>query len=106
MIHSIFFNKFRQFKNINVRMAKYITIIGGGNTTGKSTLLGIICNSMKLNQNKKKYKSPILQNKFSADFNDMFKASKKHDKKGSDLFTINVSAQQSTSSQFKILMSE
>ncbi len=39
---------FRQFNDVNILMGKRITILAGRNSTGKSTILGILANSGEL----------------------------------------------------------
>lgn len=42
---------FRMFRNIEVEIAERITVIGGHNGIGKSTLLGLIANGSEIKKN-------------------------------------------------------
>lgn len=41
-------NDFRQFKDMNIYLGKRLTVVAGRNSTGKSTVLGILANSGEL----------------------------------------------------------
>ncbi|MCT4542342.1 MAG: AAA family ATPase [Vallitalea sp.] len=89
MIHSIEFNNFRQFtKDMKINMAKNITVIAGSNSTGKSTILGILGNSCYLNAKDGK---PIIQNQFISKFSETICASKKYDPQKGYVFKVNYS---------------
>lgn len=38
-------NDFRQFKNMDILLGKRLTVLAGRNSTGKSTILGVLANS-------------------------------------------------------------
>ena len=38
-------NDFRQFKDMDISLGKRLTVLAGRNSTGKSTILGILANS-------------------------------------------------------------
>ena len=84
IIKNIEINEFRLFKNIDFNLGKYVTVIGGKNAIGKSTLLGMLGNSSEL----KVYK-PILHKKFGTEFGEIFKGSKEFDPSSSNKFKIN-----------------
>ncbi len=41
-------NDFRQFKDMDISLGKRLTVLAGRNSTGKSTILGILANSGEL----------------------------------------------------------
>lgn len=69
---------FRLFKDQIIHLGKHLTVISGHNATGKSTLLGIIANAFEL---KGTENLPLIQSLFRAEWSEIFKASKEHDKK-------------------------
>lgn len=50
-------NDFRQFKNMDILLGKRLTVLAGRNSTGKSTILGVLANSGEL---KKRMEQLIL----------------------------------------------
>lgn len=88
MIHSIEIKDFRLFKDVDIKLGKYLTVISGKNALGKTTILGMIGNSCELKTSEGR---PILQKQFRTEFKDIFKASPKHDLSGSNKCTINFS---------------
>lgn len=88
MIHSIFINDFRLFKNVNIKLGKYMTVLSGKNALGKTTILGLIGNSCELKVGEGK---PILQKQFRTEFKDIFQSSPKFDLSGSNKCIINFS---------------
>ena len=48
MYKEVIINDFRLFKDVNLQMGNYVTILAGRNSTGKSTILGILGNSAEL----------------------------------------------------------
>lgn len=74
-------NDFRQFKNMNILLGKNITVLAGRNSTGKSTILGVLANSGEL---KKKDGTTYSNRRFRAEFSEIFHGSKKYDASGSD----------------------
>lgn len=80
-------NEFRQFRDVNLVLGKYLTVLAGRNATGKSTILGILANSGEI---KKKDGFTYLNGQFRAEFNEIFHGSKKYDKAGSNRFRIDV----------------
>ncbi len=85
MYQKLQINDFRLFKNQTLLLGKYLTILSGRNSTGKSTILGMIANSGEL---KKKYGITYSSKVFRAEFSELFKGSKKFDKIGPDRFII------------------
>ncbi len=88
MIHSIDIRDFRLFKDVNIKLGKYLTAISGKNALGKTTLLALIGNSCELKVSDGK---PILQNQFRTEFGEIFNASPKFDTSGSNKCIINFS---------------
>ena len=41
-------NNFRQFNNMDIYLGRRLTVVAGRNSTGKSTILGILANSGEL----------------------------------------------------------
>lgn len=87
MYKSLIINDFRQFKNMEISLGKRLTVIAGRNSTGKSTILGILANSGEL---KKKDGTTYLNGQFRAEFSEIFHGSKKFDASGSDRIQINI----------------
>lgn len=88
MIHSINIREFRLFKDVDIKLGKYITAISGKNTLGKTTLLALLGNSCETKISEGK---PILQKQFRTEFSEIFKASHKFDVSGSNKCTVNFS---------------
>lgn len=80
-------NDFRQFKNMDVYLGKRLTVVSGRNSTGKSTILGILANSGEL---KKKDGTTYTGGAFRAEFSEIFHGSKKYDVSGSDRIEIDL----------------
>jgi len=76
---------FRQFKNIDIRLGKVLTVLAGRNSTGKSTILGILANSGEL---KKKDGLTYTNGQFRAEFSEILKGSKKFKPKRMSGFNI------------------
>lgn len=88
MYKKIEIKNFRLFQNQTIFLGKYITVLSGRNSTGKSTLLGMIANSGEL---KKKDGTTYSSRQFRAEFSELFKGSQKYDKTGADKFSITLS---------------
>ena len=78
-------NNFRIFKNQNIIFGKLVTVFCGRNSTGKSTLLGMVANSGEF---KKADGSTYFKKPFRAEFGEIFKGSERFDSPGSDRFSI------------------
>jgi len=81
-------NDFRLFQNQTIMMGKQLTILSGRNSTGKSTILGMLANSGEL---KKNDATTYLRKAFKADFTEIFKGSEQFDKIGGNKFVITLS---------------
>lgn len=88
MIHSINIRDFRLFKNVDIKLGKYITAISGKNALGKTTILALLGNSCEIKVGEGK---PILQKQFRTEFGEIFKASPKFDLSGSNKCKVNFS---------------
>lgn len=80
-------NDFRQFKDMNIYLGKRLTVVAGRNSTGKSTVLGILANSGEL---KKKDGTTYTGGQFRAEFSEIFHGSKKYDVPGSNRIQIDI----------------
>lgn len=85
MLKEIKLNNFRIFKDESLLLGKYLTVIAGGNATGKSTILGMLGNCGEL---KKKDGETYLGKQFRSEFSELFKANKQYDPSGSDRYEI------------------
>ena len=84
-ITSLKINDFRIFKNVEIIVGEYITVLAGSNAVGKSTILGLLGNSCEL---KKDIGTPILQPLFRCEWSELFKMSPTFDKTKSNVATI------------------
>lgn len=66
---------FRLFKDTDIIFGKYVTVLAGRNSTGKSTILGLVANSAQL----QKYRT-YSGTSFKAEFSELFRGSEKFDK--------------------------
>lgn len=87
MYKSINIKDFRQFQNIELLLGKRVTVLAGRNSTGKSTVLGLLANSGEL---KKKDGATLLGGQFRAEFGEILHGSRKYDVSGSDRIQIDV----------------
>ena len=85
MYKKIEINDFRLFQRQTILLGKYLTVLSGRNSTGKSTILGMIANSGEI---KKKSGVTYFSKAFRAEFSELFKGSKQFDQIGPDRFTI------------------
>ena len=85
MLKEIKLNNFRIFKDESLLLGKYLTVIAGGNATGKSTILGMLGNCGELKRNEG---STYLNKQFRSEFSELFKANKQYDPSGSDRYEI------------------
>jgi AAA15 family ATPase/GTPase len=88
MYKKIHINDFRLFQNQTLLLGKYLTVLSGRNSTGKSTILGMIANSGEL---KKKDGVTYFSKPFRAEFSELFKGSRQFDQIGPDRFIITLS---------------
>ena len=78
---------FRQFQDKEILLGKRITVLAGRNSTGKSTILGLLANSGEL---KKKDGTTFTGRQFRAEFSEILRGSKKYDASGSERIKIEV----------------
>jgi hypothetical protein len=85
MYGTIKIRDFRQFKDKEVHLGRRLTVLAGRNSTGKSTILGLLANSGEL----KKREGVTLSNRqFRAEFGEILHGSKRYDDSGSDRLQI------------------
>lgn len=87
MFRSLKINSFRMFSEKEIYLGRCVTALAGRNSTGKSTVLGMLGNSSEL---KKKEGATYTDGRFRAEFSELFKGSKEFDTSGSNLFEIAV----------------
>ena len=87
MYNKLIINDFRQFKNKEIEIGKLLTVLAGRNSTGKSTILGLLANSGEL---KKKDGVAYGNRQFRAEFSEILKGSKQFDVSGSKRFIIDI----------------
>ena len=87
MYKSLMINDFRQFNDMKISLGKKLTVIAGRNSTGKSTILGILANSGEL---KKKDGTTYANGQFRAEFSEILHGSKRFDASGSDRIQIDI----------------
>lgn len=87
MIDKITINDFRQFKGNKIYLGKRLTILAGRNSTGKSTILGLLANCAEI---KKKDGVTYSGKQFRAEFSEIFHGSETFDKSGSNRIRINI----------------
>lgn len=98
MYKKIKINDFRLFHNQTILLGKYLTVLSGRNSTGKSTILGMIANSGEL---KKKDGITYSSRQFRAEFSELFKGSHKYDRTGADKFTITLSDENGNETDYR-----
>ena len=65
---------FRLFQDTDIVFGKYVTVLAGRNSTGKSTILGLVANSAQL----QKYRT-YSGASFKAEFSKLFRGSERFD---------------------------
>ena len=98
MYQKIHITDFRLFQNQTILLGKYLTVLSGRNSTGKSTILGMIANSGEL---KKKDGLTYSSKPFRAEFSELFKGSRKFDHIGPDRFTITLSDEDGNETDYR-----
>ena len=76
MLDRIDITDFRAFKNQSILLGSNVTVISGRNSTGKSTVLGMLGNSGEL---KKGIATTYWGTQFRSEFSEIFKGSEKYD---------------------------
>lgn len=85
MFRAIKIKDFRQFQDKEIYLGQYVTVLAGRNSTGKSTILGLLANSSEI---KKTVGETYTQNRFRSEFSEIIKGSKQFDVTGSGRFQI------------------
>ncbi len=85
MFTNINIKDFRALKEKDLKLGKYITMLAGWNATGKSTVLALLANSSELKTADGK---TYNDKQFKAEFSEILKGSKTHDKTGSNRLNI------------------
>lgn len=98
MYKKIQINDFRLFHNQTILLGEYLTVLSGRNSTGKSTILGMIANSGEL---KKKDGVTYSSRAFRAEFSELFKGSRKFDDIGADRFQITLCDENGNESDYR-----
>jgi AAA15 family ATPase/GTPase len=98
MFKSLQIIDFRLFKNQTILLGKQLTVISGRNSTGKSTILGMLANSGEL---KKKDGTTYFGKAFKSDFSEIFKGSKQFDSIGGNKFVITLSDDSGNNTDFR-----
>ena len=75
LVKNLLIKKFRHMNNINVQFSNHLTAISGPNSTGKSTILGLVGQIFVFN---KKYKT-INNSSFETKYSEIFKFCPTHD---------------------------
>ncbi|MEN6470938.1 MAG: AAA family ATPase [Clostridiaceae bacterium] len=88
MFNTLEINQFRCFQEQKIFLGKFLTVLAGRNSTGKSTILGMLGNAAEL---KKKDGSTYFSKLFRAEFSEIFKGSEQYDQTGSDKYKITIS---------------
>lgn len=85
MLKEIIIKDFRIFKNKKIILGKLLTVLAGGNATGKSNILGMLgnCGELKVSRGR-----TYLGKAFQAEFGEIFKGSQIHDLSSPDKFKI------------------
>lgn len=87
MYKNLTIKNFRQFQDKEILLGKRITVLAGRNSTGKSTILGLLANSGEL---KKKDGTTFTGRRFRAEFSEILHGSKQYDASGSEKIKIEV----------------
>ncbi|GAA0716379.1 AAA family ATPase [Clostridium malenominatum] len=89
IIESIEIEKFRSIENLTLKLGKNLTAIAGRNATLKTTLLGIIGQPFTISMGHAMYGCKTLDGyNFKSQFNEKFKTSELHDRKGEHIWTL------------------
>lgn len=98
MFKDIRIKDFRLFKEQKIILGRQITVLCGRNSTGKSTILGMLANSGEL---KKKDGTTYTNRAFKAEFSELFKGSREYDQIGPDRFEIELCSEDGTLSDYR-----
>lgn len=87
MFKTLKIREFRCLENKEISLGKYLTVLSGRNSTGKSTVLGMLGNAGEI---KKKDGMTYGSGRFRAEFSELFNGSEEYDKSGSDKYEIDI----------------
>ena len=98
MFKALKINQFRCFTEQEIVVGKLLTVLAGRNSTGKSTILGMLGNAAEL---KKKDGATYFSKLFRADFSELFKGSEAYDTTGSDKYRVSVADDAGTETDYR-----
>ncbi|WP_342493242.1 AAA family ATPase [Bacillus sp. FSL W7-1346] len=84
-IDNIYINKYRRFKDTEIKLGKYLTCLAGHNAVGKSTLLGLLGHC---GEYKKSDAITVFGQNFRAHLNEIVKFSPEFDLSGNNLYEV------------------
>jgi len=87
MFKTLKINEFRCLENKEINLGRYLTVLSGRNSTGKSTVLGMLGNAGEI---KKKEGATYNNSRFRAEFSELFNGSEEHDKSGSNRYEVDI----------------
>ncbi len=86
-INAISIERFRHLENVSFKIGKRLTIISGGNGTGKTSILGLIGHIFTYPKSEK----TLFNHSFETQFSEVFRFSEKFDKGGEHKYTLDFS---------------
>lgn len=93
IIKSIHIEKFRGFQNLDIQLDKDVVAIAGQNGTQKTTLLGMLAQSVTVTKKPFNVSRTIDGDSFKTDMRTKFKFSEQHDKVGDHAWTVSLDEQ-------------
>lgn len=98
MFKELILRDFRIFQDKTIVLGKYLTVLAGRNSTGKSTILGLLANSGEIKKNRGKTYSG---KQFRAEFGEIFHGSKKFDVSSSNRVKIVLSDENGNENDYR-----
>lgn len=98
MFHTLDINQFRCFQEQKIVLGRFLTVLAGRNSTGKSTILGMLGNAAEL---KKKEGATYFSKLFRAEFSEIFKGSEQYDQTGSDKYKITITDEEGNETDYR-----
>ncbi len=102
IIKSIHIDKFRAFHGLDIPTDKNVVAIAGQNGTQKTTLLGMLAQSVTMSKKPFSLWRTIDGESFKTDMRDKFKFSEKHDKIGEHAWTISLDSSIDAREKFSV----
>ena len=102
IIKNIHITQFRAFNNVDIPTDRNIVAIAGQNGTHKTTLLGMLAQSVTLTKKPLNAGRTIDGEFFKTDMREKFKFSEKHDKIGGHAWTVNIDSTIDERGEFSI----